>query len=324
MMVVAKPPFLGHGMNTMIGLVSTSSRAGVLVCNFTLAPFLGRSWRSLMRVAAGLFAAGVVLLQLGIDRPPGQTPPAKPSAGATLETPGQPHGAGTGLDLARHEAAEPVSTLQTLKVLLTTPKMLMAFTINGFINPLFMFATMLPLYLVQALKYSPADVARVSSGFPLGATISVALATAVWDRMSSAGRAVYCLSSTSVAVAAAAAVWQGLVKGKTAMTVALALMLGGVTPTWYIPTTGYLNQAGGRRSGTLITWLDVPGYALSTAFLGWVPAMVERGGWNIVWRTLTGFLVVTLASSAAFFCLETRNPTVGVHPRLEGTKRRTA
>ena len=105
MMVVAKPPFLGHGMNTMIGLVSTSSRAGVLVCNFTLAPFLGRSWRSLMRVAAGLFAAGVVLLQLGIDRPPGQTPPAKPSAGATLETPGQPHGAGTGLDLARHGLA---------------------------------------------------------------------------------------------------------------------------------------------------------------------------------------------------------------------------
>ena len=61
--------------------------------------------------------------------------------------------------------------------------------------------------------------------------------------------------------------------------VALAAVTGGMSSTWSILGTEFVQVWGGTRSGTLTSWLDAPGYFLTTYFFSSYPRVLARAGW---------------------------------------------
>jgi hypothetical protein len=53
-MMMVKSAFMGNGLGTAVGLISTSSRVGAIVGNLAIGSLLGagRSWRFVLRAAA--------------------------------------------------------------------------------------------------------------------------------------------------------------------------------------------------------------------------------------------------------------------------------
>jgi sugar phosphate permease len=225
-MLLANRFFLGNGLGTVIGVISTSSRSGAILGNLLLGPLLlTRSWRTVMRVAAvGVLSVACVLrgglALVGGVRPSRRHPlPKGRGEGAAA--------AGTGT-ASPAPAAAAVGWGRFLRVLATSPRIWLCYAVNTTLTPVFQFATLLPLFLVQGCGLDQAAAARAATVYPLGSALSILLSTAAWERLRPAARLLYCPGCIGVAIAAMRALGRGGGSGGGAT---LTALLFAVRPT---------------------------------------------------------------------------------------------
>ena len=107
-----------------------------------------------------------------------------------------------------------------------------------------------------------------------------------------------------------------LVDSHAATSVALAAMTFGMGPSWSIIGSEYMATVGGTRAGTLTSWVDAPGYILTTYFLKTYAGVLEASGWAGILLRLQVYAITGLVCVCAFYYLETGDPTTRPHPRL--------
>ena len=101
-----------------------------------------------------------------------------------------------------------------------------------------------------------------------------------------------------------------------ATSVALAALTFGMSPSWSIIGSTYMATVGGTRAGTLTSWVDAPGYILTTYFLKTYAGVLEASGWEGILLRLQAYAVTGLVCVCAFYYLEMSDPTTRPHPRL--------
>ena len=74
---------------------------------------------------------------------------------------------------------------------------------------------------------------------------------------------------------------------------------------------------GGSRAGTLTSWLDAPGYCLTTYFFSSYPRVLARAGWPAIWFRLQLVGTMALVCVSSFYFLESKKRTLKPHPLLE-------
>ena len=310
MMLTCSPAWFTklNGLGSVVAILSTASRAGVIVGNSIFGPMLRtRSWQRILQMAAVGYAVGAVVVAVCCN---------VPAAGAFSQAL-QPQKTAPQQPPPQQESERAVaSTATLLQVIFTSPRVLLVFANATLLNPIFMFSSILPLYLVQAKGYTEAAAAAASSAFPVGAVASILLASRVWDQLKEKGRLLYCGCSLLVTLCATAAIGRGLVMGPRATFVALAAMTGGMSASWSIVGTEFVTTFGGSRAGTLTSWLDAPGYFLTTYFFATYSRVVSRGGWGALFFRLQVYVTLALACLSSFYLLELRKRTTGAHPRL--------
>lgn len=255
-MMMTQHAFVGNGLGTAVGLISTSSRAGAILGNILLGAMLGvgRSWRFVLRAAATWSVIISVLVRVG-DRHCRQlqSSPAV-DAGSSL-APGP-----------EQAAAKPTRTpfLKFLSVLARSPRIWLIYGSNVFATPVFQFASLLPIYLVQDLGLSQAAASQAAAIFPMASALSILGSTTIWGKLSEPARLVYCATTMAAAVAGMGLI--GRVRSTGPLLVsALVLVMAGTSPTFYLASGEYLATVGGTRAGTLTAWLDLPGYGAARA-----------------------------------------------------------
>jgi sugar phosphate permease len=317
-MVLCRQWFSSNGLGTAIGLISTSSRSGAILGSLLLGPLLAsRSWRTVLRMAAGVAVCVAGALRLGLRGGGGggggaQAALATPTATLTTESKAAP-------------AQEmPISIGRFLRVVATSPRILLLYGVSCFLTPVFQFASLLPLYLTQGLGLSQATAAQCSAVYPLGSYASILITTALWEKLVPKARLIFCSGCMSVAVLSMGALRSASMQAAPAAASGGGLMLsmmlvgvmGGVSPSYYLPTSEHMNIVGGPRSGTLCGWLDLPGYVLATQFFRSYPALLAGGGWAAVFQRLQLYIGVALCCISGFHALELHSPSVGVDPRF--------
>lgn len=244
-MMMTRGAFAGNGLGTAVGLISTSSRVGAILGNVVLGALLGagRSWRFVLRAAAAWSVFIGLLVRLDHRR--------QPAEGAEGPDP-------------KRVAAAPRRTPfpKFLSVLARSPKIWLIYGSNVFATPVFQFASLLPMYLVQSLGLSQAAASQAAAVFPMASALSVLASTAIWGRLSEPARLVYCATTMTVAGVGMGVLGHVKTAGPL-LPGALVMIMAGVSPTFYLASGEYLATVGGTRAGTLTAWLDLPGYGAS-------------------------------------------------------------
>lgn len=152
---------------------------------------------------------------------------------------------------------------------------------------------------------------------PLGATLAIAVAALCWDRLDERGKLLFCASGLGLSIVAAGVLGHGLlVDSHAATSVALAMVTFGMSPSWSIIGSEYMTVVGGTRAGTLTSWVDAPGYILTTYFLKTYAGVLETSGWPGILLRLQVYAITGLAFTCVFYYLEIGDPTTKPHPRL--------
>ncbi len=249
-MMMTKNAFVGNDLGTAVGLISTSSRAGAIVGNIVLGAMLGIgcSWRFVLRAAAA-WSVFVSALVHSSDRLQVQSSASDIDAERS-SAPGP-----------EHVTTKPKRTpfLKFLSVLARSPRIWLIYGSNVFATPVFQFASLLPIYLIQSLSFSHAAASQAAAIFPMASALSILGSTSVWGKLSEPARLVYCASTMAAAVVGMGLM--GRVRNAGPLLVsALVMIMAGTSPTFYLASGEYLATVGGTRAGTLTAWLDLPGY----------------------------------------------------------------
>jgi hypothetical protein len=89
---------------------------------------------------------------------------------------------------------------------------------------------------------------------------------------------------------------------------ALVAIMGGMSPSFYIPTYDYVMRFGGCYTGTLTGLCDFFGGVMCTLCYSFYPRLLRRGGWASVFRVYAAMNVASAVAIAVFCTLEERNP----------------
>ena len=203
-----------NGLGTVVALLGTASRVGVVVSNSILGPMLGSvSWNRLIQAGAVVYFVGAATVIALCGKP---NVPTSPTVGATTVPP-----------TAVITKAAPLAEL--IRAVFTTPRILLAFATATLLNPVFCFASVLPLFLTEGLGMTEVAAASTSSAFPIGAMLSILSCSFIWDKLSEKGRWLWCTGSLLLTITATALISRGRVTGRTPMFVALAAVTGGTS-----------------------------------------------------------------------------------------------
>ena len=224
-MLMTKNAFAGNGLGTAVGLISTSSRVGAILGNLVLGTLLGagRSWRFVLRAAAVWSVFIGVLVRTSGRQAQASPPPAAAGGGApgpkqpTASTPAAP-------------AKRIVPFGKFLSVLARSPRIWLIYGSNVFVTPVFQFASLLPIYLVQSLGLSQAAASQAAAIFPLASAVSVLGSTAFWGKLSERARLVFCAATMGAAVAGMGLIGRVTTTGPL-LTGALVMIMAGASPT---------------------------------------------------------------------------------------------
>lgn len=302
--------FQGNGIGFALGVFSTSSRVGAVlgsVCLGTLlSPAVGLSWRGILGVSAALsLAVGV-----GIECSPAlkQLPP-QPLANMAVEGVD-----GDGSATIQRVEAEKVITRsagEAIRALVRSGRLWLIFASTACLGPAFDLGALLPLYLAQTYKLSPAAAAVTSGAYPLGAALSLVVSGWLYDRMKPKQRTAY-FGSLLVVAAGSLTVLTRRSAGNTPKWVLASCLFStmfGVAPSLYLPNSTLILRLAGRYSGTVMGINDLPGTALAAVWLGVYPALLKRGGWTAVLLPIQVLLGCSALCTVSYLAVEANSPS---------------
>ena len=137
-------------------------------------------WHGILQMSAVVYCGGAVLTYTCFGGPGSR---GGASNGGSASSDGGGAAAPKGkAGAAAEEEIVPVPMGTLIHVTLTTPRILFALGIAGFLNPLYNFTYLVPLYL-EHLGYTVVEIASLMSALPLGSTLGIIWAGLFWDRM---------------------------------------------------------------------------------------------------------------------------------------------
>lgn len=175
-MLVARPWFLGNGLNTALPLLTASSRVGAFVGSLfggALMASTGRNggWRSLSRITGAVTLACAAAMLTLSNKPPG-----KEAAAASAGTAAEPE-----------PTAPKMAMGKALRIGFTNPKLLLVYASTALVTPTFDLTTLLPMYL-DTLGMGAGQIGTLGSLFPVAAVPAVLIAGALHQKLSSKQR----------------------------------------------------------------------------------------------------------------------------------------
>ena len=294
-----------NGLGTVVPLLGTGSRIGVLLSNSILGPMLAkRSWNRIIQIGAAVYMVGAAIVMAFCRAAPKKRLPQDPTAEQAIAP-------------SKETKKKLAPMVDLLRAALTSPRILLIFSTSTLLNPIFCSSSILPLYLTQAKGMTDVAAATLCSAFPAGAMISIVGCTLVWDKLKEKGRWLWCALSLLLTITSTGLIGRGLVNGRTPMFIALTAVTAGMSSTWSVVGTEFVQVFGGSRAGTLTSWLDAPGYCLTTYFFSSYPRVLARAGWPAIWFRLQLFGTMALVCVSSFYFLESKKRTLKPHPLLE-------
>ena len=196
--------------------------------------------------------------------------------------------------------------------LLRSGRLWLIFASTACLGPAFDLGALLPLYLAQMHKLSPAAAAVMSGAYPLGAALSLVVSGWVYDRMKPKERAAYFGSLLVVALGSLTMLARhgaGTSTPKWLLASCLFSTMFGVAPSLYLPNSALILRLAGRYSGTVMGINDLPGTALAAVWLGFYPTLLKRGGWAAVLLPIQVLLACSAVCTVSYLTVDARSPT---------------
>lgn len=307
--------FHGNGLGFALGVFSTSSRVGAVVgsvCLGTLlSPAVGLSWRGVLSVSAALSLCVGVAMECSpaLKQLPHQSHGPN---GAMVESVGSDGAvAGKSGNVAVESRIVTRSAGEACLALARSGRLWLIFASTACLGPAFDLGALLPLYLAQTHKLSPAAAAVMSGAYPLGAALSLVVSGWVYDRMKPKERAAY-FGSLLVIAAAALTMLARRSAGSTPnwlLASCLFSTMFGVAPSLYLPNSALILRLAGRYSGTVMGINDLPGTALAAVWLGFYPTLLKHGGWAAVLLPIQVLLACSAVCTVSYLTVDARSPT---------------
>jgi MFS family permease len=296
--------FKDNGFSSAVGILSTSSRIGAILGNLVWGPLSAKlNWVNLIRAGSlfplvSIFALKYLIMPLPAAASSSSDQMATSSGPPAAEQPATS-------DAAAAEPKVPFGT--AMKIFAKNPRLWMVYFTQTMMTLLLETQALLPVYLRQGAGMSAAAAGAMAAVYPFGAAGATVLGGAIFDRFTGMKRAavfgiehVVALGGLGMLAAAPAA----------PTSFALLLIMAGSAPTFYLISAEYINRyAGPDYSGTLMSWLDVPGQFANIIFMGAYPGLVQRGGWSLVFRTLQGTTLCGSAACLAYLVWDAYDPT---------------
>ena len=247
--------------------------------------------------------------------------PLPASASQSVETTTLSESLASGQSGSDKATATKVPFGTAMKTFAKEPRLWMVYFTQTMMTLLLETQALLPVYLRQGAGMSAAAAGAMASVYPFGAAGATVLAGAIFDRFTGMKRAavfgiehVLALGGLGMLAAAPAA----------PTSFALLLIMAGSAPTFYLISAEYMNRYGGPDySGTLMSWMDVPGQFANIIFMGAYPGLVERGGWSLVFRTLQGTTLLGSAACLAYLVWDAFDPTEVFTKKLRRLAKKT-
>ena len=226
-MLEARPWFLENGQETALSFLTASCPSGAFAGAVLGGRLLSRSgWRGVARTT-GIVTLAVAALQLVALRPPPQ-PPADDDS-PTVEWPVSPR---------RRRRAKRRRTMEALGVIIRSRKLWACYAASALITPTLDLPTLLPLYL-DTLGADEVRIGLLGSLFSLAAVPAVLGGGFVHQRMRPKQRSLLyapllCVSAAGLLLLST--VRQGGRLAALAVAPSLVVIMGGISPSFYIPT----------------------------------------------------------------------------------------
>ena len=203
------------------------------------------------------------------------------------------------------------SACEACLALLRSGRLWLIFASTACLGPAFDLGALLPLYLAQTHKLSPAAAAVMSGAYPLGAALSLVVSGWVYDRIKPKQRAAY-FGSLLVAALGSLTVLARRGAGSTPKWLLASCLFStmfGVAPSLYLPNSALILRLAGRYSGTVMGINDLPGIAIAAVWLGVYPTLLKNGGWAAVLLPIQVLLACSSVCTVSYLAVDARRPT---------------
>ncbi len=268
------------------GILSTSSRVGVLLVTWGLAEYVAADsvgWRGLVRMMALVTLPLAAVYALLIQSRPAQ--------------------------VNESVAPQPMSTEPLSQALLRFCRSSQCWLICGSLMGMAVMwdvLQLIPLFLQQSMGMSAGVAGRTASAFPAGSLLSVLVGGCLFDWLGRRRMAVIMpvLLITAAACLAAFAALPSvrLTEPNAGVAAMLLLFVFGVclSPCYYIPASIFSAEFGRSRAGILVSLLDAAGFAATGTFYWTCTRLAESHGWSTLLWLLAGIGLIAALLLAVF------------------------
>jgi OPA family sugar phosphate sensor protein UhpC-like MFS transporter len=296
------------------GIISTSSRLSASISLVFLGALLTIfSWQNIFRIAGiiGLCLAALIFFFLKGD--PGDV--GLPTRGSGLD-----HDGGANREGRRIHFLDDKNPAEALWAFARSRRFWLICLSLMCTTVLMEFIYFLPLYLGSFEGVSSAQATSWASAFPIGALLALVAGGFIYDGVSRRGRIGLLgglLGATCVCIAA---LWslKGLSVIPTGLefpsAVIVMFFLGlFIAPAYYLPSSVFSNEFGGRHCGLLVGVVDVAAYSASMLYLIAGGRMVVNWGWQSMIQLFLVIAVVATLATVWFAFEDSRRfvPAVG-------------
>lgn len=301
---IAGEAFKENGFSKAVGILSTASRVGAILGNLLWGPLSAQmNWASIIHAASAfcllaIFGLKYLIMPLPRNR--------------KLDDLEMAVHAGAAHSDADALAKVPFGT--AVRTFAKNPRLWMVYFTQTMMTLLLELQALLPVYLRQGAGMSPAAAGAMAAVYPFGAAGATVLSGAVFDRFTGMSRAAFFGSEHMLALFGL-----GMLAAAPAAptSFALVLIMIGSAPTFYLISAEYINRyAGPDYSGTLMSWLDVPGQFANIVFMSAYPGLVQTGGWSLVFRTLQATTLCGSATCLLYLVWDAADPSELFSKRL--------
>lgn len=281
------------------GIISTSSRVGVMTATFFLGNLLERgvNWRHIFFISAGLALAVVVLGYFFLRSGPHEV--------------GLPPPTDRGQEVQAH-SLDGQTLAQASVVFLKSPRVWLICISMGLTTILMDFLNFIPVYLAETLKLSPGTAGKATTAFPAGMFVSVLISGYLYDKVTKKQRVLLVGGLLLTGVASPLSLYYlpalnlDAVNAYWCSVLAIFLFGAAVAPSYYLPMAVFAISFGGPFCGFLICAFDVFGYACASVFNYFGGTIAQDFGWSAFLMTLVTLTVTATVTVSSFLLLDAK------------------